>query len=125
MNEGRMLRCVTILPLMFLAGCYRGDPRTTKIENNSPDKISVSYLDGGFNIRDSSEVEPNKVGDLWPNYQLARLQELQISTGRTRYRLTKEDLATLSNACSGFCTLTYRGGGRVGVRPWKGFKNPR
>lgn len=104
-----------------LSACYAGDPRTTEIENGTRAIIAVRFDEKGFNLGRRFAVDPYTVGDLWPNYELADLTALDIQEGRRIYRFTPGALRRLQRFCPEFCTLTYKGNGRLTVRKWEGF----
>jgi hypothetical protein len=110
-----------ILFTLLLPGCYPGDPRTTEIENDTRNVIAVRFDERGFNLGRKFVVEPNTVGNLWPNDHLRDLTLLDIQEGKRIYRFTPGQLKRLQRFCPEFCTLTYKGNGRLTVRKWEGF----
>jgi hypothetical protein len=110
-----------ILLTLGLSGCIMGDPRTTEIENDTRNIIAVQFDENAFNLGSRIVVEPNTVGNLWPNYHLADLTALGVQEGRSIYRFTPAQLKRLQRFCPEFCTLTYKGNGQLKVRKWEGF----
>ena len=105
--------------LLCVSACIIGDPRNTKIENRVRQPISVSYLDGSFNIGNTIEVAPGASGELYPNYSFQELRSLKIREGQRIFAFSQTSLLHLAKACSGFCTLAYHGGGIISIRKWQ------
>lgn len=105
--------------LLCVSACIIGDPRNTKIENRIRQPISVSYLDGTFNIGNTIEVAPGASGELYPNYSFEKLRSLKIREGQKIFAFSETSLLNLAKACSDFCTLAYQGDGVVSIRKWR------
>ena len=105
--------------LLCVSACIIGDPRNTNIENHIRQSISVSYLDGSFNIGNKIEVAPGASGDLYPNYSFQKLRSLKIREGQRISAFSETSLLHLAKACSGSCTLAYHGGGVISIRIWQ------
>lgn len=105
------------LPALLLAGCYPGEPRTTKLQNRTNSSIVVRWVD--YLGRDRKvEASAGGIADLSPNYRFDRLTELTITQGVVSFKLAPKQLKHLSEECSGSCTLTYSGNGRLRIAVW-------
>ena len=104
-----------------LSGCIMGDPRTTEIENDTRNIVAVKFDEKAFNLGRRIVIKANASGNLWPNYHLGDLTLLDIQEGRRTYRFAPIHLRRLQRFCPKFCTLTYKGNGRLAVREWEGF----
>jgi len=116
-----MRTLLAISALLALTACFHGDPRTTELENKTPNKITVSFTDGGSHMKQNVEVESGQTGDLWPNYQFDELQDFKITERKREFSLSSVSRSKLGAACSGFCTLSYLGDGHLAIRHWQGF----
>lgn len=112
---------MALLVALPLSACYPGDPRATEIENDTRNLNAVKFDENAFHLGDEIVVKPNAAGDLWPNYHLKDLTALDIQEGRRIYRFAPGALRHLQRFCPEFCTLTYKGNGRLTVRKWEGF----